>query len=52
MEEVIKAVRAVFPKAAVRGLMGGRTFLIGVSVGVLSVVILLLAVILNIKFSG
>jgi len=50
MEEVLKIVRAVFPKVAVRGLMGGRTFLIGTSVGVLSVVILLLAVILTIAF--
>jgi len=50
MEEVLKIVRAVFPKVAVRGLMGGRTFLIGASVAALSVVILLLAVILTIAF--
>jgi len=50
MEEVIKAVKAVFPRVAMRGLIGGRTLLIGASVGVLSVVILLLAVILTIAF--
>ena len=52
MEEVIRVVRAVFPKVTMRGLVRGRTLLIGVSAGVLSVIVALLAVILTIAFQG
>ncbi len=50
MEEVIRLVRAVFPNVTMRGLVRGRTLLIGVSAGVLSVIVALLAVILTIAF--
>lgn len=50
MEEVVRIVRAVFPKVTMHGLFNGRSLLIGASGLVLSVILILLAVILTIAF--